>query len=199
MTPSDKNFLLIKSLEQRDERALKQLYDVYWKKMYLYALKVLNHQQLCEDILQDIFISIWEKAPTAKIKNIESYLFRALKYKIANALRDEKYTQINNEHLNFLPSEDYVKNTIEYKDLETQVHKTIQTLPEKCKNVFYLSRIEEYTNHEIAEELNISVRTVETHISKALKHLRVHISYLLIIAFFSMHNFYPIKTIWFNI
>ena len=58
MTPSDKNFLLIKSLEQRDERALKQLYDVYWKKMYLYALKVLNHQQLCEDILQDIFLKI---------------------------------------------------------------------------------------------------------------------------------------------
>ncbi|MEL4309039.1 RNA polymerase sigma factor [Joostella sp. CR20] len=183
MTPTDKDYFLFKSLQKQDENALKKLYDQYWKKMYVYALKVLNDQQLCEDIIQEIFISLWEKAASVKINNIESYLFKALKYKIVNALRDQKYVYINEEHLNLIPSENNVKNILEYKDLESQLNETINDLPEKCRNVFYLSRMENYSNVEIAKELNISIRTVETHISKALKHLRLHVSYIWIFLF----------------
>ncbi|MDG3581382.1 RNA polymerase sigma factor [Galbibacter pacificus] len=189
MAPPTKNSLLIKALQKREHWALKQLYNTYWKKMFVYAYKIIADQALCEDIVQDIFVSIWEKAPNSDIQHLESYLFKALKYKIANSLRDAKYTRINEGVIAKLPSENNTKTTVEFQDLEKQVLQILDTLPKKCRNVFYLSRIEDYNNLEIAQELNISVRTVETHISKALKHFRFHFSHLLTLTFMLLKIF----------
>lgn len=166
------NPLVLKSLKKRQDSALKQLYDLYWRKMFNHAFKILENQGLCEDIIQEIFISFWENAATKEIKNTESYLFTALKYKISNCLRDRKYISINVNVLESLPSNDFFPSLLEYNDLEGQILQTMDELPEKCRNVFYLSRMKDYSNQEIAVELNISKRTVETHISKALKHFK---------------------------
>lgn len=172
---------LIKALQNNEEWALKELYDMYWESMLLYAFKVLGDQALSEDIIQEIFVSLWEKAPNRTIKHLKAYLFKALKYKIANSIRDAKYTSLKEEHLSLIPEENNVKSAIDLLDLETQVEHILDTLPTKCQNVFYLSRIKQYNNHEIAQELNISVRTVETHISNALKHFKVYIHTILLL------------------
>lgn len=175
------NTNLIKALQNNEAWALKQLYDTHWESMLLYAYKVLGDQALSEDIVQDIFINLWEKASQKDIKHLKAYLFKALKYKIANSIRDAKYTSLKEEHLSLIPQENNVKSAIELHDLETQVLQILDTLPSKCQNVFYLSRIKQYNNNEIAQELNISVRTVETHISNALKHFKVYMYPILVL------------------
>ncbi|MCX2682034.1 RNA polymerase sigma-70 factor [Galbibacter sp. EGI 63066] len=163
-------------LQKGNEHALKPIYDKYWKRMYAYAYKVVEDSLLCEDIIQEIFISLWEKATTSTIEihHLEAYLFKALKFKTLNALRNNKLTEFHEKILAEIPLENDGDTTLTYNDLEKQVVDTMETLPEKCRNVFYLSRIKEYNNREIASELNISPRTVETHIRNALKHFRLH-------------------------
>ncbi|WP_236958766.1 RNA polymerase sigma factor [Joostella atrarenae] len=168
--------VLFKSLKDGNDIALKLIYDRYWKKMYLYAYNILEDSFICEDIIQEIFISFWEKAPKIDIQNIKAYLFQALKYKIANTFRDRKYSAFQEKIIAEIPSENNIKDILDYQDLEKQVKETLEKLPKKCRNVFYLSKIENYNNQEIAKELNISIRTVETHISNGLKHFRVHLS-----------------------
>lgn len=167
--------LLVKSLQQQNPKALKHIYEKYWKRMFVYAHKIIDNQQTCEDIIQDIFISLWNKAPHKDIRNIEAYLFQSLRYKIANAIRNSKYIELQHTVLEKLPAINNTKDHIYYQDLEKQVLKTMESLPKKCRNVFYLSRVENYNNKEIAQELNISVRTVENHINKALKHFQSHL------------------------
>lgn len=170
-TKIDNSFVL-NSLKNREDSGLKQVYNLYWKKMFSYAYKTIEDRWLCEDIIQEIFIRLWENAGATEIKNIESYLFTALKYKIANYLRDRKYISVHQNVLESLPSNVIFQSPLEYNDLKVQILRTMDELPEKCRNVFYLSRMEDYSNQEIAVELNISKRTVETHISKALKHFK---------------------------
>lgn len=180
---SRSNTALIKALQNREKWALKHLFDTYWEKMLIYAHKILSDQQLCEDIVQEIFINLWEKAPERQIRNLEPYLFKALKYRIANAIRDSKYTLLSEDHLNQLESQYQNPTEIEYQDLELQIQKLMESLPQKCQNVFYLSRVKHYNNKEISQQLNISIRTVETHISHAIKHFRIHLNSILILVY----------------
>jgi RNA polymerase sigma-70 factor (ECF subfamily) len=167
--------ILFKSLKCGNDTALKLIYDRYWKRLYTYANKILEDTFVCEDIIQEIFISLWDRALTTDIQNLEAYLFRALKYKIANRLRDGKFSSFQERVIKEIPDQDSVESTVEYQDLEKQVIEVLDKLPKKCRNVFYLSRIQDYNNQEIADELNISIRTVETHISNGLKHFRIHL------------------------
>lgn len=172
MSPKIETPIALKSLKKSQNSALQMVYKLYWKRMCNHAFKILDDHGLCEDIIQEIFISLWENAANTEIKNIESYLFTALKYKISNCVRDRKYISINVKVLESLPSNDSFPSLLEYKDLEDQILQTMGELPQKCRTVFYLSRMKDLSNQEIAVELNISKRTVETHISKALKHLK---------------------------
>ncbi|MCQ0112178.1 RNA polymerase sigma-70 factor, ECF subfamily [Zhouia amylolytica] len=175
MGQSYEDTLLINLLQQQSPKALKYFYEKYWKRMFVYAHKIIDNQQTCEDIVQEIFISLWKKAPETDIRNIEAYLFQALRYKISNAIRNSKYIELRDDILEDLPTSNNIKDHVYYLDLENQVLKTMESLPQKCRNVFYLSRIKNYNNQEIAQQLNISVRTVENHINKALKHFKFHL------------------------
>lgn len=165
---------LIKRLRHNDEHALKMLYNRYWKRMFVYAHKIHANVEACEDLVQEIFIDLWERsAEQITIKNLEAYLFTALRYKLANNIRNIKFTSAHESVLEELPSDDSFNEKTDYLHLEAQVLDTMNRLPKKCRKVFYMSRIENYNNHEIAEKLDISVRTVETHISKALRQFRI--------------------------
>ena len=152
--------------------AFEVIFERYWKRLFAYAFNIFNDEKICEDIVQEIFISLWEKSNDANILNLEAYLLRSVKYKIANHIRDLKFSPVHLEILQNIPNTVQTDNDLEYEEFEAEIFNEINKLSPKCQQVFMLSRFENYTNPEIAVELNISVRTVEKHISNALKFLK---------------------------
>lgn len=158
-----------------DRFAFEVIFDRYWKRLFTYAYKIYREEDICEDIVQEIFISLWNAIPNTVILNLESYLIRAVKYKVANHIRDLKYTKEHIDILNTIAVTPKTVTDLEYIDLEKGIFKEIDKLSPKCREVFILSRFENYSNNEIATMLNLSLHTVEKHISNALKHLRNNI------------------------
>ena len=159
-------------VKEGNNPAFEVIFDRYWKRLFAYAYRIYQDEKICEDIVQEIFISFWEKSNDANILNLEAYLLRSVKYKIANHIRDLKFSPIHLEILQNIPNNVQTDNDMEYEEFEAEIFNEINKLPPKCQQVFMLSRFENYTNPEIAEELEISVRTVEKHISNALKFLK---------------------------
>lgn len=162
---------LIKQIASGNEHAFAHFYDKHWESLFKSAFKVLNDEETSKDIVQDVFLNIWEKPDLTRIQNVAAYLHQAVRFKVLMTLRKGK---ISDKHIKTL--NELVANTTEeqlnYKDLNDNIEKSLNSLPEKCQKVFRLSRMEHLSNHEIANRLGISIRTVETHISNALKHLR---------------------------
>ena len=159
-------------LKKGSESAFNEIYNRYWKILYAYAFRIYTEEKICEDIVQDVFISLWDKAKTTEITNIEGYLFRAIKYKITSHIRDLKFTSTHIEVLQNIAAPNTSEKNLEYQEFERSVLSEIDKLTPKCKKVFTLSRFEQLSNSEISEKLNISIRTVEKHISDALKELK---------------------------
>jgi RNA polymerase sigma-70 factor (ECF subfamily) len=162
-------------VKEGSNQAFEVIFDRYWKRLFAYAFKIYNDEKIAEDIVQEIFISLWEKSNEANILNLEAYLIKSVKYKIANHIRDLKFTPVLIEILHNMPNTFKTEKDLEYKEFEKDIFDEIKKLPPKCQEVFMLSRFEDYSSAEIAEQLGISVRTVEKHISNALKHLKATI------------------------
>lgn len=159
-------------LKKGDEDVFNEIYNRFWKSLYGYANSLYYEEKICEDIVQEVFISLWEKCETVELTNIEAYLFRAIKYKISSHIRGLKY--ISNQLITDqkTPQLESSERNIEYTEFETNLLSEIDKLTPKCKSVFLLSRFEFLSNNEIAIKLNISVRTVEKHISDAIRKLK---------------------------
>lgn len=166
---------LQKKLQYNDPLAFEVLFDRYWKRLYTFAYKIYKEEAICEDIVQEIFISLWEKSATTSIDNLEGYLLRAVKYKIANHIRDLKFDAGHLEILQNIPHPSKTDKHLVYQEFEAGIFKEIKKLPPRSQQVLIMSRLEHYTNLEIAKKLNISVRTVEKHISDGLKLLKMKI------------------------
>jgi len=162
-------------VKEGSNQAFEVIFDRYWKRLFAYAFKIYNDEKIAEDIVQEIFISLWEKSNEANILNLEAYLIKSVKYKIANHIRDLKFSPVHIEILHNIPYTFKTEKDLEYKEFERDIFNEIRKLPPKCQEVFMLSRFEDYSSAEIAEQLDISVRTVEKHISNALKHLKATI------------------------
>ena len=159
-------------VKEGNNPAFEVIFDRYWKRLFAYAYRIYQDEKICEDIVQEIFISLWEKSNDTNILNLEAYLIRSVKYKIANHIRDLKFNRVHLEIIQNIPNTFKTENNIEYEEFEKGIFNEIKKLPPKCQQVFMFSRFENYSNSEIAEELNISVRTVEKHITNALKFLK---------------------------
>lgn len=165
---------LQKLIYEGNEAAFSIIFKRYWKKLYAYAFKIYKDEAVCEDIVQEIFISLWKNASNTVILNLEAYLLRAVKYKIANQIRNLKFELQHIEVLETIADPSFSVNDLEYVDFERNINEQINKLTPKCREVFLLSRIEHFTNAEIAVKLNLSIHTVEKHISNALKQLRLN-------------------------
>ena len=166
---------LLKRLQSHDQPAFEVLFDRYWKRLYSYAFKIYKKEAICEDIVQEIFISLWEKSNKSTILNLEAYLLRAVKYKVANHIRDLKFDSGHLEILQNIPHPSKTDKHLVYQEFEAEVFREIKKLPPRSQEVLIMSRLENYTNIEIALKLGLSVRTVEKHISDGLKLLKIKI------------------------
>ncbi|WP_316835999.1 RNA polymerase sigma-70 factor [Pedobacter nutrimenti] len=170
---SDKE--LITALKNGEQMALKQIIERYWQRLIAVAMNRLNVLEEAEECVQDVFYNLWKKRETIELKyTLGTYLSVAIKYQVLNLL-DKKYRRIKTTDV----SEDTIENAVGYmddhlleKELFRQLESTIKQLPEKCQIVYRLSREGGKTNKQIATELHISEKTVEAHLTKALKDIR---------------------------
>lgn len=148
--------------------------------LYLAAYNILKDQQACEDIIQELFIKLWNNRHTLHITvSLKAYLYASIRYAVYRQIRNgrvngEVYEQLLN---NFHAPKTY--NDIEFKELMEQIGAVVNTLPDKCREVYKLSREEYLTHKQIAERLNISTKTVENHLTKALSYLRTSLGAVL--------------------
>ncbi|MEX0983369.1 MAG: RNA polymerase sigma-70 factor [Bacteroidales bacterium] len=180
---------LLKRIQSGDEVAFEMLFNRYWESLFAAAMHRLQSKDLSEDVLQELFVDLWEKRDDLKIRtNIQGYLFTALKNRVLNKIKTEsvreKYEQMVIEfyELNELATE----HTFTLKILREELEKETEKLPDRCREVFELSRTHQLSHKEIGKKLNISTKTVENHIRLALKKLRPkleNIIYLLIVLF----------------
>lgn len=166
---------LIDQLRRGNEAAFAEIYDRYWEKIFMLASNALNSPEEAEECVQDIFCSIWLRRETLQLKySFYTYLAVAVKYKVINIL-DKEYRK--RQRMNLLTSDyfDQYAPSAEIplleKELLEKLQLSIAILPEKCRIVYKMSREDGKTHKQIAEELNISEKTVNNHLVKALKDL----------------------------
>jgi RNA polymerase sigma-70 factor (ECF subfamily) len=177
---------LVLLLKQAQASAFEEIYNRYWDKLYNYAFKRLHLSEICEEITQDVFTRLWQKRADISISvGLSNYLYSSIKYNLVDYYRRQVLQQ------NYVQSSKLVSqsgNTTEdyvfLNDLQNQINQIVEHLPQKCRNVYQLSRFEQKNNKEIAVLLNISEKTVEGHLTKALQQLRLNLAHFLSIFFF---------------
>lgn len=163
---------LISQIRKGNRVAFNSLYVRYWEALYRFGYGILKDEDQAKDILQDIFLALWRNRESLEIKSASAYLYRAVRYEVTRALRKGMLTGAYEEYLADLPSSDSCETDLHLADLELHVNETLERMPKKSREVFYLSRFKDLSNKEIADKLSLSQRTVEWHISSALQHLR---------------------------
>ncbi|MCK0131236.1 RNA polymerase sigma-70 factor [Flavobacteriaceae bacterium F08102] len=177
----DEERILLQRLSQNDQDALTSLYTTYWEALYISAFNLLKNKEACEEIVQDVFCNIWRNRATLKIAvSLKSYLFTAVRYQTFSQIRKNKKVQHIElfEHLDNRMHTTYPETDLIFEEFVEHVNSIVATLPKKCRKVYQLSRSESLTHKEIADRLEISTKTVENHISKALKTLRLALGML---------------------
>lgn len=162
-------------ISRGDKRAFELVFKSQYALLCRYAKSLINDLDEAEEVVQNMFYIIWSKRETLEITgSLKAYLYRAVHNDCLNKLKHQAVRKVHAEdykHSNSQAHEDSVKQ-LQAKELRQKIEQAIDTLPEQCGKVFRLSRYEELKYQEIAEQLSISVKTVENHMSKALKHLR---------------------------
>jgi len=163
-------------------KAFEQLFFKYHGRLVLYANKYLQDIDLSRDVVQEAFYNLWQKSDTFSFDDApKSYLFQTVKNKSLNWLRYNGHrssesidsdTQLHMIESNYLSNSDNPFSSLLEAELEDKMKDVIDALPEKCREIFLMSRYEDLKNREIAEKLQISVKMIEKQMSKALRILR---------------------------
>lgn len=156
-----------------DIATFRKYYELYYDQLCHFLNFYTQDITIIEDVLQEVYLKLWENRDEIEIQYIKTYLFHATKNRVLNHLRDEQ----NRHYLleNWFNQQQQEKQGKECYDLEqftTLLYKAIEQLPEKCREIFLLSRQEKLTYKQIAEKLDISVKTVEAQMGIALKRIR---------------------------
>lgn len=164
---------LLQQLKKGNEAALDFIYRHYWEGLFFYSYHLLKDKQACEDLIQDIFVRLWANREQLDIQlSLRSYLYASCRYALYKVIRTGRVREdIFDAIYERLHTESPYEN-VEYKDLVERINTIVSALPPKCRDVYELSRNQHLSHREIAERLNISVKTVENHITKALKELK---------------------------
>ena len=146
------------------------LFRTNYRPLCLYALHYLNDIDAVEDIVQDSFVDLWELLKGGKeIKNVKSYLYTMVKNRSLEKLKQDNLLTDDN----ILDKEEFEDEDLEERSyIESRLWSAIDSLPERCRDIFLMSKRDGLKYKEIAEELNISIKTVENQMSKALKTLK---------------------------
>ena len=181
---------LIHRLKKEDKSAVDDLFNYYYPRLYHFSKSILKIEDEIDDILQEVFVKIWlSRQRIGNAETFNSWIFTITKNEILNLIRNNLRDQSFKDEL-FLRSvgEEYqTSSLVEYEEIKAGIDKIVANLPEKRQQVFILSRTEGRSNKEIALYLNISEKTVEDHITHAIKQIRLSLKEM---GIFSILYFY---------
>jgi len=163
-----------------DEQAFELLYRRYFVRLCAFANKFLNDPYSAEEVVQEIFLKLWENRATLRSDGSgKSLLFQGVHNKSLNLLAHQKVINRYSEMIKAAyaqPEEFDVHDSLMGKELNLRIQTIVKDLAPECKKIYLMSRAEGKKHHEIAEELSISIKTVETQINRALKKFRLELS-----------------------
>lgn len=163
-------------LAQDNEEAFTILYHRYWKRMLYKAAIKLQSNADAEEVVQDAFTDIWKSRHRIQIQNsFHTYIAAVIRYKVMAKMASNKRGTAEDVHALHV-ADNATEQWLSFNALRNEIERSVKALPEKCQLVFRMSRERGMSDKEIARDLNISPKTVEAHISRALKFLRVYIN-----------------------
>ena len=170
---------LIQLLVEDDLGAFEETYNRYWKRLYSMAYKRIRIREASEELVQDIFTSLWVNRKKVTVQSLSYYLLTAMKYKVINYLRHEmvksNYVLREKELASLLDNS--TEENVLLNDLELALDHEITKLPAACQTVFKLSRQQNLSMKQVANQLGISEKTVENQLGKAYKVLRTNLKH----------------------
>jgi len=172
---------LFDQIKTGDQKAFELLFSIYFARLNDFAKHVVKDDTISQDIIQDVFVKVWENRAKIESLHLEAFLFRLVRNRCIDSIKHMKV--VNNRmheieisskceelyRIDFIGNEPYV--LIE-QELKNKIEKTIKGLPDRCREVFILSRIDGLKNKEIAEKLDINIKNVERHLNRALLSFR---------------------------
>lgn len=166
--------ILVEQLNKGNEKAFVYLVNTYHKKLFVYALSLANDHAMAQDIVQEVFLRTWEFRKRLKTDySINGFLYKSVYNEFINLYhRNKSITVLEKTYIESLNEIIEETNTIDLDKKITLINEEIENLPKKCKQIFLLSKKEGLTNIEISEYLNVSIKSVEAHITKAYSILR---------------------------
>lgn len=172
------------ALVQGDQRVFGEFFRDHYARLCTFAHSFVKDPDEAEEVVQQVFIQLWEKRLHVDIQlSVQAYLFRAVRNSCLNKIRHEQVRRAYADEQQALAAESPSASGLAFKnELQEQIYKAIEKLPEQCRLIFRLSRYEELKYAEIAEQLGISVKTVENQMGKALRILRNELQEYLVLA-----------------
>lgn len=164
---------LVTALVSGQENAFTEIYNRYWERLLGIAYNLTKDQVQAEEITQEVFISLWDRRGDVEIGSLGGYLATAVKFSVFKSLvRQRRRREILKENYSTLLFEN-TEDKIYTRFLKEYIDGVVEQLPEKCRLVFQYSRREGLSVNEVAQQLNISPKTAEAHLTKALKVIRL--------------------------
>lgn len=175
---------LLKALKDGDEEAFLKIYEAYWHQVFHIAYKRLRNKDIAEELTQDLFLKLWDRRQDLRPQKLASYLFVSIK----NSVIDHIHSRlVADKYLDYYKafnegSCQTTQDSIEFDDLSRTIEAGLSQLPPKTRDVFKLSRLNNWGHDKIARHLHLSEKTVGYHLTKSLKFMRSYLrEYLLVV------------------
>ncbi|WP_411274324.1 RNA polymerase sigma factor [Daejeonella sp.] len=184
---------LVEALKDGDPNAFKLLFDRYWQNLYTIVFSISRDREVASEIVHDIYLNLWLRRSKIQIEFFKGYVTASARYHVYRHMK--KVKQNSAEYMDNLdPGNSITANegelNIRYHEMEEKIERHLEDLPKRCKEIFTLSRMDQLSNDEIAERLDISKRTVENQLTYALYHLRISLKNLFVFLVSSGINYY---------
>ena len=164
---------LIRLLKAGDRSAFDTIFNKYWSRLYVAAYNLLHNREAAEDIVQEVLVQLWIKRDSLEIGHLNAFLYAAVRYKVFDAVRSGKAReQLSRKAEDSPAAANATEEDLAEKELKQLLQQHIASLPEKCREIFILSRNAQLSTREIARLLGVAPKTVENQLTIAIRRLR---------------------------
>ncbi len=160
-------------LKTGDVDAYERIFKEYYRPLVVFAMKYINNVETAKEIVQDFFVKLYEKRHTVIIDtSLKSYLYKSVYNACLNYISQNEMRNRHFKNMALRTEDSVIDDHVTTVELQNRIYECIESMPEQCKRIFKMNRFDGLKNEQIAQKLNLSKRTVETQISKALRILR---------------------------
>lgn len=173
----DNEELLLLQLAEGNEHAFVAIYDLYWEKIFLIAYRRLKSKEIAEELVQNLFLKLWEKRASLKILQLEHYLHKSIRNAVLDYIDSQIVSNSYRTYWKFFgkSKEDTTDQMVALGEVSSAIEEGLSKLPQKSQEVFKLSRLDHWPTVKIAEHLHLSEKTVQYHLTKSLKFMRAYL------------------------